>query len=92
MIKKIRHKGLKKLYATGISSDVHVEKLTRILGFLDVATRSKDMDLPGYKLHSLKGNYDGFWSVWVSGNFRVIWRFDENNDVTDVDYIDYHKK
>lgn len=92
MIKKIRHRGLKKLYNTGVASDVFADKLRSILGFLDVAAKAKDMDLPGYKLHPLKGNYDGFWSVWVSGNYRVIWRFDENNDVTDVDYIDYHKK
>ena len=92
MIKKIRHKGLKKLYKTGVSSDAYAEKLSGILGFLDVAAKPKDMDLPGYKLHPLKGNLDGFWSVWISGNYRVIWRFDEDNDPTDVDYIDYHKK
>ena len=92
MIQKIKHKGLKKLYKTGVSSDVYAEKLTGILGFLDVATKAKDMDLPGYKLHPLKGNFNGFWSVWVSGNWRVIWRFDENSDATDVDYIDYHGK
>jgi toxin HigB-1 len=92
LIKKIRHKGLKKLYNTDVSSDVFADKLRSILGFLDVAAKAKDMDLPGYKLHPLKGNYEGFWSVWVTGNYRVIWRFDDNNDVTDVDYIDYHKK
>ncbi|MDI1226734.1 MAG: type II toxin-antitoxin system RelE/ParE family toxin [bacterium] len=92
MIQKIKHKGLKKLYKTGASSDVHAEKLTSILGFLDVAAKAKDMDLPGYKLHPLKGNFNGFWSVWVNGNWRVIWRFDEDDDATDVDYIDYHGK
>jgi len=47
------------------------------------------MDLPGWRLHPLKGSFAGFWSVTVTANWRVVWRF-ENGDATDVDYVDYH--
>ena len=48
------------------------------------------MDVPGLRLHPLKGEFEGFWSVRVTGNWRIIWRFDEDGDATDVDLIDYH--
>jgi plasmid maintenance system killer protein len=48
-----------------------------------------DMNLPGWRLHPLKGELAGFWSVTVTANWRIIWRF-EGRDVTDVDYVDYH--
>ena len=60
-----------------------------ILGRLDIAEEQADMDVPGYRLHQLRGNLKGFWSVTVSRNWRIIFRF-ENRDVTDIDFIDYH--
>ena len=92
MIQKIRHKGLKKLYRTGSAAKVnpdHAGKLRRILGVLDQASSPDEVDLPGFRLHPLKGEYDGFYAVQVSGNWRVIFRF-EGDQVTDVDYLDYH--
>jgi len=92
VIQKIRHKGLKKLYQNDSAAKVnpdHADKLRRILGVLDQASRPEEVDLPGFRLHSLKGDYDGFYAVQVSGNWRVIFRFD-GDQVTDVDYLDYH--
>jgi proteic killer suppression protein len=66
-----------------------VPKLERILARLDVANRIEVMDLPGLKLHPLKGVLKGYWAVWVSGNWRITFRFDGVN-VVDVDLIDYH--
>lgn len=60
-----------------------------ILARLDAAYEPRDMHLPGLKLHKLTGRLNGFWAVDVSGNWRVIFRF-ENQDVVDVDYLDYH--
>ena len=67
----------------------HVEKIKRILARLDQAKEAADMDLPGYRLHQLKGSLRGFWSVTVNANWRIVFRF-ENGDATDVDYLDYH--
>lgn len=92
MIRTFRHKGLKALYEGRRSAKVHrshVAKLERILSALDEATGSREMDLPGFGLHPLKGRSKGFFSVWVSGNWRVTFRFD-GVDAIDVDYIDYH--
>lgn len=92
MIQKIRHKGLKKLYRDDSAAKVdpdHANKLRRILGVLDQASCPDEVDLPGFHLHALKGDYDGFYAVQVSGNWRVIFRF-EGDQITDVDYLDYH--
>lgn len=92
MILKIRHKGLKRLYRSGNAAKVnpdHVDRLRRILARLDASSSPGDMDLPGYRLHPLKGKNEGFYSVEVSGNWRVTFRF-EGDHVTDVDYLDYH--
>jgi proteic killer suppression protein len=92
MIRSIRHKGLKHLYEDddprGVPSQ-HVEKLRDILARLDAAGTVADMDLPGFRRHPLKGGLKGFWAVTVRANWRVIFRF-EDNDVLDVDYVDYH--
>jgi toxin HigB-1 len=66
-----------------------VDKLGRILARLDVASVPEQMDLPGFRLHPLKGELKGFWSVWVNGDWRIIFRFN-GTDVVDVDLIDYH--
>jgi proteic killer suppression protein len=67
----------------------HVEKIKRVLARLDRASLPKHMDLPGWRLHLLKGDLAGFWSVTIRANWRIIFRF-EDGDVTDVDYLDYH--
>lgn len=67
----------------------HAARLRLILGRLNAAREPKDMDLPGLRLHKMSGNLEGFLSVEVSGNWRVIFRF-EGPDVFDVDYLDYH--
>lgn len=92
MIRAIRHKGLKRLYEDndprGVLSE-HTAKLRDILARLDAASAVADMDLPGFRLHPLKGEWKGFWAVTVRANWRVIFRFSED-EALDVDYIDYH--
>ncbi len=92
MIVSFRHKGLEKYYSTGSKSGItpqHEKRLRAILARLDVATSAEDMNLPGLALHKLSGSLEGFMSVSVSGNWRVIFRLEEGN-VLDVDYLDYH--
>ena len=92
MIQGFRHKGLQRLYDRGVRKGLSaqlVPKIERILARLDVATRPDMMNLPGYKLHPLQGEWRGFWSVWVSGNWRIVFRF-EGGQVVDVDLVDYH--
>ena len=67
----------------------HLMKLRNILARLDAAQSVEDMNLPGFRLHSLKGEFGGFWSVTVRANWRVIFRFVEG-DAFEVDYLDYH--
>jgi proteic killer suppression protein len=92
LIRSIRHKGLKRLYehddASQIGADL-VDKVRRILTLLDAAKNQQAMNLPGYRLHSLKGDLKGFWSVTVKANWRITFRFD-GEDATDVDLVDYH--
>ena len=92
MIVGFRHKGLKLLYEKGNRRRVPPEyaaKVERILVRLDEAVSPTNMDLPGFRLHPLKGALAGFWSVSVSGNWRVVFRFDGVH-ARDVDLIDYH--
>ncbi len=92
MIKSIRHRGLRRLYEQADPSRIDPrlrDKVQRILTALDAAAAPEDMDLPGYVLHPLTGNLRGFWSVRVSGNWRVIFRL-EGGHARDVDLIDYH--
>ena len=92
MIAGFRHKGLKLLYERGDRRRVSAEqaaKLERILARLDEAVEPTGMDLPGFRLHPLKGDWAGFWSVRVSGNWRVVFRF-EGANACDIDLIDYH--
>ena len=92
MIRTFKHRGLKRLYERGDRSKVRrdqLELIEDILGFLDIAEKPQDLDKPGYNLHPLKGNFKGFWSVKVSGNWRIIFRF-KDGDALDVDLIDYH--
>jgi toxin HigB-1 len=92
MIRSIRHKGLKRLHEEDDPRGVinqHVEKLRDILVRLDAAGTVADMDLPGFRLHPLKGELKGFWAVTVRANWRVIFRF-ADGEALDVDYVDYH--
>lgn len=92
MIKSWRHKGLKLFYTTGNASKIntsHADRLHDILQVLDVATHPEQLRLPGLNLHKLSGNLKGFYSVSVSGNWRVTFQFD-CMDVILVDYQDYH--
>ena len=92
MIGSFRHKGLSKLFGDDDRRKVpaaHADKIVRILARLNEAVHVQNMGLPGYRLHPLKGDLVGFWSVTVSGNWRIIFRF-ENGTAYDVDLIDYH--
>lgn len=92
MIKSFKHKGLEALYKSGSTQgvqDEHVKKLNNILGVLDQAAAPNDVDLPGFKLHPLRGNRRGDWSITVRANWRVTFRF-VGTDVELVDYEDYH--
>ncbi|MBC3482985.1 type II toxin-antitoxin system RelE/ParE family toxin [Pseudomonas sp. SWRI59] len=92
MIISFRHKGLRILHETGNTRGVqaaHIQRLKRQLQFLDRAMTAQDVSLPGWHLHSLKGDLSGFWSISVSGNWRLTFRF-TGSDVELVDYLDYH--
>ncbi|GHT68929.1 hypothetical protein FACS1894110_17470 [Spirochaetia bacterium] len=92
MIRSFRHKGLKQFFLSGTMREIipaHADKLERILDRLDASLSPRDMNLPGYRLHELSGQDKGVWSVSVNGNWRVTFRF-ENNDAHIVDYQDYH--
>ena len=92
MIRSFRHKGLERFFVKGSKSGIqsaHGKRLRLILGRLHAATTPQDMDLPGLYLHQLRGEYRGRWSVRVSGNWRVTFKFD-GPDAIDVDYEDYH--
>ncbi len=92
MIRSFRHRGLKRLYERGDRSRVRADQTDRLeiaLADLDAASKPSDLDLPGYRLHPLKGDRKGFWSISISGNWRVVFRLIEG-DVYDVDLVDYH--
>ncbi|PXA90619.1 Killer protein [Caulobacter sp. D4A] len=92
MIVSFRHKGLEAFYRSGTTKGIqaaHAAKLGRILGLLEVAVSPDDLNLPGFKLHPLKGNLKGHWSIWLNGNWQVTFRF-VGADVELVDYQDYH--
>ena len=92
MIRSFKHKGLEKYFTSGSKAGIdsnHAKKLRLILGRLNASTGPRDMDLPGLVLHELKGKRVGTWSVRVSGNWRITFRF-EGPDAVDVDYEDYH--
>ena len=91
MIRTIRHRGLKRLYEKGDESRLKQDQLPRIkriLSVLDASTKPADLDLPGWRLHRLRGDFRDYYSVSVSGNWRVIFKFDDQP--YDVDLVDYH--
>jgi proteic killer suppression protein len=92
MIRSFKHRGLKRLYEhsdrSGIRPDL-LETVERILTVLDSASTAQALDLPRYRLHPLKGDLKGLWSVTVRANWRIVFRFEES-DAFDVELIDYH--
>ena len=92
MIKSFIHKGLRKFYASGSTAGIqkkHEKKLRLILTNLDQAQEPDDMDLPGLFMHQLKGDRSDIWSVRVSRNWRLTYRF-SGRDIEIVNYEDYH--
>ena len=92
MIRRFRHRGLKRMYEYGdarrVSPDL-VDRVVLALADLDDARKPSDLDLPGYRIHPLKGDLKGYWSIAISGNWRMIFRFEDGN-ASDVDLVDYH--
>jgi proteic killer suppression protein len=92
MIESIRHRGLRQLFVDdnprGVNPE-HVRKIRQIMGLLQAARTIADLDLPTFRLHPLKGDLQGFWSITVRANWRIIFRFEDGN-AFDVDLIDYH--
>ncbi|WP_019028318.1 type II toxin-antitoxin system RelE/ParE family toxin [Colwellia piezophila] len=93
MIKFFKHKGLKKYFQTGSISGIqakhHRRKLRMQLAAIDTAQEIDDINLPGFKLHPLKGNRDGVWSITVNGNWRITFEFIDGNAYI-LNYEDYH--
>jgi proteic killer suppression protein len=92
MISSFRHKGLRRFFESGDTSGIGAQfaaKLRRQLTALNISATPDDMNLPGGRLHPLKGDRKGQWAVWVSGNWRLVFEFEGDNAVN-VDLIDYH--
>lgn len=92
MIKSWKHKGLKQFYLSGSKSGIqptHAKRLKIILQLLDIAELPDHMNLPGMSFHSLKGEFTGYYSITVNGNWRIIFKF-EKQDAILVNYVDYH--
>jgi toxin HigB-1 len=92
MIESFRHRGLKRLYQhndrSGIGSTM-LRRVEEVLSILDAAEAISELDIPGYRLHPLTGSLKGCWSVRVTGNWRIVFRF-EDGAAWDVDLVDYH--
>ena len=92
MIKSFRHKGLRKFFDTGSTSGIqatHAKRLRMQLAALATAQAVEDMDIPGFRLHPLKGKLRGRWSITVNGNWRLTSEFQDGNAYV-LDYEDYH--
>jgi proteic killer suppression protein len=92
MIQSFKHKGLKLFFETGVTKGIsnnHAERLNLILARLNVSRSPDDMQLPGLKLHKLKGKLKGYYAVFVSGNWRILFKF-QGEHAIEVDYLDYH--
>ena len=92
MIRSFSSRALKRLYEDDDGSRLPPDMVLRcslILAKLDVAAKADDLDLPSYRLHALKGDRKGQWSVTVRANWRIVFRF-ENGEPYDVDFLDYH--
>ncbi len=92
MIRSFRHKGLQKFFETGTRAGIqphHSKRLRMQLAALDTAQTVDDMDIPGFRLHPLKGDETGRWSIWVNGNWRLTFEFTDGHAYV-LDYEDYH--
>ena len=92
MIKSFKHKGLERFFETGSTRGIqtkHSTKLRMQLSALETAQAIEDVDVPGYRLHSLKGTRKSLWSITVNGNWRVTFEFTDGNAYI-VNYEDYH--
>ena len=92
MIASFKHGGLRRYHEQNDRSrlpQAHLDRIDRILDRLNVAVQPSSMDVAGFALHPLKGDLRGSWAVRVSGNLRIVFRF-EDGDAYDVDLIDYH--
>jgi proteic killer suppression protein len=91
MIKSFKHKGLQRFFTTGSTAGIHPQHAPRLeerLQALHTAVAIEDMDLPGWRLHALKGDKSGLWAINVSGNWRVVFEFKDGHDFV-VNYEDY---
>ncbi|MGO8740647.1 type II toxin-antitoxin system RelE/ParE family toxin [Rhodoblastus sp.] len=92
MIESFKHKGLKRLFEDGDRKLIQpelAERISTVLAYLDAAKAVEELNLPSLRLHPLKGDFKGFWSITVRANWRIIFRF-EDGAVLDVELIDYH--
>jgi len=92
MIKSFKHKGLERLFTRGSASGVQADyapRITLMLDAIDVAEQVKELDLPGFRLHRLKGDKRNLWSVRVSANWRITFEF-KDGDAYILDLEDYH--
>ncbi len=92
LIETFRHKGLRHLFEDdnprGVSPD-QLKKIRQILALLDAANTIEDLNFPTFGLHPLKGEMKGFWSLWVNGNWRIVFAF-KDGVANNVDLVDYH--
>lgn len=92
MIQSFRHKGLRKFFESGSAAGIqphHAKRLRMLLAALDTALNIEDMNVPGFRLHPLKGSERGRWSVWVNGTWRLTFEFKDGHAYV-LDYEDYH--
>jgi toxin HigB-1 len=92
VIQEFVHKGVEAFFSTGSKAGIqpaHAARLRRQLAQLDRARTPQDVNVPGWRLHPLKGRMAGHWAIWVSGNWRLTFSF-EGPNVSAVDYQDYH--
>ena len=93
MIETIAHKGLRLLWEKHDPSKLPFEQIEKIKRILSALNTAKTLDplraIPGYKLHQLTGELKGFWSIWITGNYRIYFRFEDGN-IYDINYADYH--
>lgn len=92
-VRSFRHKGLRRLYETGSRRGIRADLAAKVEDILHAIEQARCIEqvglFPGWKLHPLKGDRRGAWSVWVSGNYRITFRVDAE-DVFDLDFEDYH--
>jgi toxin HigB-1 len=92
MIQSFRHKGLRKFFESGSAAGIqphHARRLQMLLTALDTSQTIEDMNIPGLRLHPLKGEVKGRWSVWVNGSWRLTFEFKDGHAYV-LDYEDYH--